>query len=68
MGELTINIRYDRGDEVFDIDIEAYAGDDYKQIDDDLYYDKEFQDLLQALGERFVQIVDDFEAETANLK
>ena len=57
MGELTINIRYDLDDGIYDIDIEADVnGND--DIERDLDYDKEFQDLLAALGERFTQLVD----------
>lgn len=57
MGELTINIRYDLDDGIYDIDIEAdINGND--DIERDLEYDKEFQDLLAALGERFTQLVD----------
>ena len=57
MGELTINIRYDLDDGIYDIDIEADA-DGNGDIESDLDYDKEFQDLLAALGERFTQLVD----------
>lgn len=57
MGELTINIRYDLDDDTLDIDYEAVAKGSYG-IERDLDYDKEFQDLLAALGERFTQLVD----------
>lgn len=57
MGELTINIRYDLDDGIYDIDIEADVnGND--DIERDLDYDKEFQNLLADLGERFTQLVD----------
>ena len=61
MGELTIEIRYEREDDVFDIDVEAYRDDD--DIQSTLDYDKEFQELLQALGNRFTEIVDELNGE-----
>ena len=56
MAELTINIRLDYGDDTFDIDIDEASFED-KDIQSYLDYDKEFQSLLAALGERFAQIV-----------
>ena len=66
MAELTINIRFERGDDIYDIDTEAYNGDD--DIQSELEFDKQFQDLLNALGYRFVEIVDKLNADDANLK
>ena len=57
MGDLTIEIRYEREDEIFNIDIEAYLDDD--DIQSELEYDKQFQELLSALAARFVEIVND---------
>lgn len=64
MAELTINIGYEREDDLFDINIEAYNhdGDD---IQSELEYDKEFQDLLCALSGRFVEIVDQLDKENS---
>lgn len=59
MGELTIYIRYDLDDGIYDIDIEADVnGND--DIERNLDYDKDFQDLLDALGEHFSRHVEKF--------
>ncbi len=57
MTELTINIRLDREDDIFDIDLEADLNG--KPIESELDFDEQFQQLLAALGERLVEIVDE---------
>lgn len=59
MGQLTIDIHYDRDDEIFDIEIEAYNCD--ADIQSELEFDNQFQELLNALSSRFVEIVDNTE-------
>lgn len=57
MGKLTIYIRYDLDDGTLDIDYDATFKGSY-DIQRDLNFDKDFQDLLAALGERFTKLVD----------
>ena len=57
MGKLNIYVSYDLDDGTLDIDYEATFKGHY-DIERDLGYDKDFQDLLAALGERFTQLVD----------
>lgn len=61
MSELTVNIRYDRDDDFFNVELDAdFNGDD---IQSELDFDREFQELLNALAVRFTQIADTLTAE-----
>lgn len=57
MAELEIRVRFDRQDDIFDIEVDAcnVDGDDMQS---DLAFDKEFQALLQALSSRFVELAE----------
>ena len=57
MAELEIRIRLDREDDVFDVEVDA-CNVDGEDMQSDLAFDKQFQNLLQALISRFVELAE----------